>query len=174
MAKSSDASILNIAIDDFLFNNDDKYKKVRLKYKNKKVVDLFVSSCKYCHKLTFDIRKAKEVCGSKECQRKFRNEVENKRQNSPYRKPITSIYNYISSYKTIFRSKVNDDPFWVAKFEVEEQRIKEIVKAEVKRRKDANLSPDDDYMKQFLKDNKHDMYIFINNLLSEYNNLSVQ
>ena len=24
------------------------------------------------------------------------------------------------------------------------------------------------------KDNKHDMYIFINNLLSEYNNLSVQ
>ena len=174
MAKSSDASILNIAIDDFLFDNYDKYKKIRLKYKNKKVVDLFISSCKYCHKLTFDIRKAKETCSSKKCQRKFRNEAENKRQNSPYRKPITSIYNYISSFKTIFRSKVNDDPYWVAKLEVEEQRIKGIVKAEVKYREDTNQSPNDDFMQQFLIDNKHDFYICMHNLLSEYNSLNVQ
>lgn len=166
-SRSNNKGVIDISIDDFLLNVD-KCKVIRFKYHNKKIIDLMLSSCKYCHKPTFSANKVKDVCSSKECQRKFRNEAENIRQNSPYRKPMTSLYNYISTYKKIFRTKVNDDPYWVAKFEAEEQRIKGIVRAEVNRREEADLSPDDDYMKQFLKDNKHDMYSFIYNLLSEY------
>ena len=166
-SKCNDTSVIDISVDDYLLNID-KCKKIRFKYKNMKIIELVVSSCKYCHKPTFSVNKAKDSCRSKECQRKSRNERENIRQNSPYRKPITSIYNYISTYRTIFREKVNDDPFWVSKYDIEAHRIKGIVKAEVKRREEANISPDDDYMKQFLIDNKHDMYTFIKNLLSEY------
>lgn len=65
---------------------------------------------------------------------------------------------------------MNDDSYWVAKFEVEEQRIKDIVKQEVSRREKEKLPPDDEDMNQILKDNKHEMFTFMNELLNEYNN----
>ena len=173
-SKTKDSSVIDISIDDFILDINDKCKKIRLKYHNKKIIDLFVSSCKYCHKLTFGIKKAKKVCSSKECKRKFRNESENKRHNSPYRKPITSLYNYISSHKAIFRTKVNDNPYWVEKFEVVEHRIKDVVKMEVYRREKAKLPPNDDDMNQFLVENKHEMYSYMNSLLIEYNSINIQ
>lgn len=133
----------------------------------------FIYTCKYCHKKFFGNKDA-SYCSSPDCQKELkrleRNRKENERQNSPYRKPITSLYNYISTYKKIFRTRVNDDHYWVAKFEAEEQRIKDIVKQEVSHREKEKLPPDDEDMNQILKDNKHDMFTFMNELLNEYNN----
>ena len=131
----------------------------------------FIYTCKYCHKKFFGNKDA-SYCSAPACQKELkrleRNRKENERQNSPYRKPITSLYNYISTYKKIFRTRVNDDTYWVAKFEAKEQRIKDIVKQEVSRREKEKLPPDDEDMNQILKDNKHDMFTFMNKLLNEY------
>jgi hypothetical protein len=136
-------------------------------------MEQYIYNCKHCHKEFFGNLGA-SYCSAPACQKELkrleRNRKERERQNSPYIKPKTSLNNYISTYKTIFRKKVNDDAYWIGKFEAEEKRIKDIVKEEVERREKANSPTDDDEMNQFIINHKHDMYEFMYNLLDEYGN----
>ena len=152
----SDASLINFFID-FSF---EIYK-----------LNEYICLCKHCHKPFFGIE-GFSYCSNPKCQKEYKriekNRKEKESRNAPYKKPITTVRNDISTQKSLLRKKVNDDPDIVLEFEEETRIILEDTRNEFKRRKEEGLPPDDDSAEEFIRNQEATVLYLVKKLKKDY------
>lgn len=136
-------------------------------------LDLYICNCNLCQKSFLGSLNSK-YCDSTECQKEYKrinkNQKEKERRNSTYKKPISIVDNYISTYKSTFLKEVNVDTDMKKKITEAERNIKKKIRNKAEEYEINNLSPNDEEMKEFIKTIKKDFIKSRENLLKEYKN----
>jgi len=137
-------------------------------------LDEHVYKCEHCNNFYFGKKKRLLYCPSPECQKEFRRKLRNlkevDRTNTPEKKPISSVDNYISTMKAKFKKKVNYDPQVISEFESVESNVKAEIRQEIKRRKIEREPFDDKSMNIFVTGEKNKIADLIHSLISKYHN----
>ena len=114
---------------------------------------LYACECQYCRKQYLG-EKNSTCCDAETCQAAHQRAMKNARrrehEKSPYRRPITTITNYLSQAMYTLRACVQDDPAVLAVFREKREEFMQQIRDKVAEYEVEHRSPDDAEMARFV------------------------
>ena len=136
-------SVADQALSNFFYDFSFSVQKLRL----------YACECQYCRKQYLG-EKNSICCDAEECQathlRAMKNARRREHEKSPYRKPITTITNYLSQAMYTLRASVQDDPEILAVFREKREEFMQQIRDKVAEYEVEHRFPDDAEMQRFV------------------------